>query len=402
MAIFAPVGAKYKIQYYFPDLGLLGFEPSFSMVMEDKEYVVDRVVPIYPGIGEDFGEQIVDEHYQHFQAELLLQIADIWALERIPNLAKGDRVRWVIQCPVDFLDPIPDYVVSKMEPAIRVVPWVQESYERLQKYRLPNLSEPIPLGLNTDLWKPQERVNFSHTMADLGFAPDTYNIAIVAANQRGRKAWEQTIQAIKGFREKRPDASLRVYLHTHLLGADGWDISNLVNLYGIADITKTAKPYEMIIGAYSEYQMMLIHALADVVINCGLEGFGYSTIQSQACGTPVIGLDAGATRNLIESGILVPPYSEVLTPNFLRRVETHPLYIAEALERIYETPRSQFTKGIQFVRNNFSWPLVIEKWKKLLNEVNDEFERKCIKSVRYPPAPSERAQKMAQEAIVLG
>jgi glycosyltransferase involved in cell wall biosynthesis len=142
---------------------------------------------------------------------------------------------------------------------------------------------------------------------------------------------------------------------------------------------------------------MLMHALADCVINAGLEGFGYSTIQAQAVGTPVIGLNAAATTNLLETGILVPPYSEVLTPNLLTKADPHPTHIMQALERVYQTPRSDFSKGPKFVQDNFAWPLIFEKWKKLFAEVDVELDRRCMKTKKYPPHPSERALGLAAQ-----
>ena len=404
LAVFAPVGGKYKLEYYFPDLGLIGVEPSLTLLEErdgkQAETVWDKVVPIYPGIAEDLGEQIVDQHFQHFCAEILWQIADIWALSRTVDLAKGDRIRWVIQPPIDFLDPIPQYIIDKLTPALKVVPWVQEAKERLEKYGLKNVADPIPLGINTDLWKPQDRNLASTAMASLGFEYDAFNISIVAANQYGRKAWDTVLKGIRLFMEGHPDVKVRLYLHTNQQLGEGWDIPALVSHLGLAEVTRMADQYTMLIGGFSENQIMIMHALADCVINAGLEGFGYSTIQAQAVGTPVIGLNAGATKDLIETGILVPPYAETLTPNLLTKAEPHPIHISQALEKVYETPRSNFSKGIQFVHDKFSWPVVLDQWRKFFAELDVELDRKCMKSGKYPPRPSEKALALAKEEVV--
>ncbi|KKK87048.1 hypothetical protein LCGC14_2757130, partial [marine sediment metagenome] len=390
-------------------LGLIGTdEPKFVLAFDSEkgkdgkeEIVCDHVVPIYPGNAEGYGEDIVEEHYQDFHAEILWQIADAWALERIPELARQDRMRWVIQPPVYFLDPLPEHFIERLKPALKVVPWVEDARDKLVKAGLTNVTEPIPLGLNTDLWRPKDRTKYPKMMKDLGFSHDSFNISIVAANQQGRKAWTQTLTAIQLFRETYADLKIRLYIHTVPNMVGGWEIDKLLTHLKLADITKTAKTYEMVVGRYSEYQIMMVHALADVVVNAGLEGFGYSTIQAQAVGTPVIGLSAGATKNLVSAGILVPPYSETLSPDLFRRAEPHTTHIAEALRKISDIPRREFQKGPKFVQDRFSWPIVIEKWKKLFEEVDAELESKCIKSGRYPPKPSPNSLQMSKEMIIV-
>lgn len=399
--MFAPVGARYKMQYYFPDLGFIGYEHEYTLVLPDESQIsAGDPIPIYPGITEGYGEDIVEEHFQNFQAEVLWQVADVWPLSRIPDLAKQDRIKWVVQPPVDFLDPIPQYMIDKFRPALKVVPWVQDGTDRLRKAGLTNVADPIPIGINTDIWKPQDRSKSPDTMKQLGFGYDTFNIAMIAANQFGRKSWEHALKGIKIFREKMPDVKVRLYIHTHMNLADGWDMTALLTHLGLADITVAAAPYQITVGLYQEAHMMLIHALADVVINCGLEGFGLSTVQANAVGTPVIGLKAGPTPELMRSGILVPVYNEVLTQAMLTRAEPHPLQIAEALNRIHNIPRSNFQEGVKFAQN-FAWPIVIEKWRKLFLEVEQDLERNCVKSRKYPPSPSGRALTLATNEVNL-
>jgi hypothetical protein len=87
LGVFAPVGQKYKTEYYFPDLGIFSYEPTYSLVIPHKitksekdgvlqvdstgstEIDAGPSVPIFPGVSEDFGEQIVEEHFQQFQAD---------------------------------------------------------------------------------------------------------------------------------------------------------------------------------------------------------------------------------------------------------------------------------------------------------------------------------------------
>jgi hypothetical protein len=117
------------------------------------------------------------------------------------------------------------------------------------------------------------------------------------------------------------------------------------------------------------------------------------------CGTPVIGLNAAATTNLLECGILVPAYSESLTPNMLTKAEPHPIHVMQALESVYQRPRSEFAGGIKFIQDNFAWPLIFDKWRKFFAELDVELDNRCMKSKKYPPHPSERALEMARQEV---
>ena len=404
MAVFAPVGQRYKLEYYYPDIGVFGWEKEFEMVIGEESdpknhWFTENVVPVYPGIGDDYGEDLVDQHYQHFQAEVLWQIADVWALKRIPDLAAQDRIKWVVQPPIDFLQPIPQQVIDKMKTAFKVVPWVKSGYDRLKDAGLDNLYDPIPLGLNCELWRPKDRTEHPGMMKSLGFGYDTFNISVVNANQYMRKAWEQTLRGIRIFREKHPDLKVRLYLHTYLSTAEGWDMQGLINALGLADITNCPNQYDMLTGQIVEFQLMMMHALADVVINASQEGFGYATVQAQAVGTPLIGLNEGATSDLTKKAILVPPYFDYMTLNFLHKTDPHPLHIADALEQVTNIPRKEFEENIPFIRENFAWDVVYGKWRKFFTEFDRELENRCIKSKRYPPAPSEREIELSKRRV---
>jgi glycosyltransferase involved in cell wall biosynthesis len=122
-------------------------------------------------------------------------------------------------------------------------------------------------------------------------------------------------------------------------------------------------------------------------------------VQAQAVGTPVIGLNAGATKDVLGAGVLVEPFFDYFTPNMMRRADPHPGQVADALQKVYETPRSDFRNGVRFVQDNFSMQAVIPKWKRLLEDVDAELERRCIKQVRYPPTPSPRAAELGRRIV---
>jgi glycosyltransferase involved in cell wall biosynthesis len=139
--------------------------------------------------------------------------------------------------------------------------------------------------------------------------------------------------------------------------------------------------------------------------NCGLEGFGYASLQAQACGVPVIGLNAGPTPEIVKYGALVKPAAIIRTPSLQTNAFPSPLDIADALQMIYDNPGGKFTKQrnetIEWVKQTFSWEVIMKKWFEHLDRIEEELDRTCVLRSRYPPKPSNRSLELAQQVKVL-
>lgn len=378
LAVYAPVGVKYNV-----------------LTFDD--------IDCYPGTSEDFGENLVDMHLNRLKKDtgkepVMVQIADVWALSRTPNLARQGKIRWIIAPAVDWIQPTPKYVLDKLGCALAVVPWCRYGQDMLRREGLKNVKDFIPLGVNTDLFRPLDRGKFPETMKSLGFEEGAFNIAIIAANQFLRKPFYEWFVGIRMFMDANPAVKVRLYVHCPTVVKGGYNLSDLAKHIGIDKITKTSDDYAHICGDYDEKTVVKILAMADCLLMGGLEGFGMPTIEAQACGTPVIGLNVGATAELIKSGILVPPKGTFCVPNLLVKALPHEKGIADALQTIHESPRSRWKSGIRFVRENFSWPIIIDKWVKLIEDVETELDGRCELEI---PKPSEALVERAKEIKVV-
>ncbi len=377
LGVYAPVGTKYKIHYYEQD------------------------IPVYPGTREDFGEDLVKRHYDHFKANAMIQMADVWALSKIPELSGegkklGDFI-WVIQPPVDWMDPTPAQILDRLRAAYRVVPWVTDAQVRLKQAGLNNVADPIPIGLDTYLWQPLDRRKFPLMMESLGFAEDTFNILIPGANQFLRKAWGETFEAIKLFQDNNPDVKVRVFAHAIEAMGDGWDLPTLAKTFKVD--TRGPDTYQLLVGGYQEMEMVQMFNCADVIVNAGLEGFGLATIQAQACGKPVIGMNYGPTPELVKDGILVPVKHAILTPPNFKHGLPDPVDIERALEYIYNAAKDRWKNGPEWIRENFNWDHVIrDKWLPFLEQLESDLEKDCIQG---PPLIADSLRTASQEIVSL-
>ncbi len=102
----------------------------------------------------------------------------------------------------------------------------------------------------------------------------------------------------------------------------------------------------------SDEQLPALLRAADLVVvpSRSMEGFGISTIEALACGTPVVATDTGASPEIlgpIDPALLVP-----LDPGAL----------AARLEELLRNPtrrRELGAKGVEYVRARFAWPTIV-------------------------------------------
>lgn len=354
-------------------------------------------IPIYPGMDGGYSEPIVPHVYKDFEADFLFQIADVWALKAIPAMAHRGQIRWLLWFPVDY-KPVHPHVIDKVQRAFKIYSFSQDGEKRLRDVGLQNVGDYVWLGLNTRMWRPLDMDKYPLTMRSLGFSPETFNIVMVANNQI-RKYWERQFEGIALFLREH-QVPTRLYVHTWPSAKYGWNMEQLLDYYGLREITNIADPFELTTARYHEMTMVKIYNAADVCLNASYEGFGLAHIESQAVGTPVIALNEGPGPELVKSGILVPPKDYVLYQNWQRKPVAHEKGIADALFEIYQRKgETRWDKGIEFVRENFDWRKhIIPKWLRLLKEVEEEMDHRCLWG---PPKTSSYLRRRSRELVVI-
>ncbi len=367
----------------------------FAPVFQQYEIREWEGMTCLPGLKHDFGEEMIESHVQNHDVTFVLQVGDWFPLKVLPQLAAQDRVLWVQWAPMDWMAVPKDYIQGILKPAWRVVPWNRYAQKMFQAAELPNVTEPIPLGLETSLWRHIDRSQLPESMKSLGFSEQTFNILIVGANQR-RKYWQEQLEGISVFRKANPQVQVRLYFHTTTETGGESDLKNACQLYGLGDIVLYPDQYVMANGGLTEEQMVRIFNCGDVVLNASHEGFGFSMAQAQAVGVPVIALDDQASTEIVSYGAHVPSMGFDHGQQWLKPIPS-PIGIAQALEHFWSKKNLPWgennERAIRHIQENFSWDLVASKWFALIEELMAERESHSM----YIPSPSKMLRRRAND-----
>ena len=354
-------------------------------------------IQVLPGLANEYEDPMLLEHYRNFDCNLMITVGDIPPLREIPVWARQDSILWIAWAPWDFLN-LPDFALSILQCPVKLVPFSKYSERRFKEAGLENVEPAIWLGLDPDIWQPQDRKGLIGAMTSLGFSEESYNIVMVAANQ-DRKCIREALEGVMLFRQQCPKASPRLYLHTRAQGDRNveMDLSDL----GLGDITKIPEDYQMFLGGLPEDAMAAVFNCADVVLDVCMEGFGLTQSQAQACGVPVIYLDEGAGEELVQFGVQVPYYSVDRHTN-LSKPLPNPAHIAEALGVLYEskTDRGEALRSYSasnWTRENLAWDRIAGQW---FSVIDNTMELRWKNSMDIP-GPSEGLLERARNQVEL-
>lgn len=257
-------------------------------------------IPVFPGLGGEFGNQYIQGHAAAFfggnpRAGLVLTLMDVLALDD-SVYSKLNTACWT---PVDHDPATPTQQAFFAKSGAIPIAMTQYGMDRLSEY------EPLycPHGIDTKTFQPLGR---SDVRKRVGISDDQFCVGMVAANKGNpsRKCFVEALQAFAKLREHHDNAIL--YLHTEVSGvvAAGVPVLEVAGSLGIpADALARADQYRLLFSPYPDDEMAAIYSAFDVLLNPAAgEGFGIPQLEAQACGTPVIGTDFAAAKEVIAAG----------------------------------------------------------------------------------------------------
>lgn len=203
-----------------------------------------------------------------------------------------------------------------------------------------------PLGVDTRLFHPSRRV--PNLREELGLSADTRLLAFA-----GRFAKEKNLPTLV-------KAMGRLGMDYHLLLIGGKQHDRLASNVSLL-------PYQGQATLLARYL-----ASVDVVVHAGdMETFGLVLAEAMACGRPVVGVEAGAVPEVVDSevGLLVP--------------RARPEMLAEGIHAIFDQDIEQLgANARRRAENRHSWELVLQSLLALYeqlaespNEALREFQR---------------------------
>jgi glycosyltransferase involved in cell wall biosynthesis len=303
------------------------------------------------------------------RADVVLSLWDIWAMPFIDF-----DVPWIAYFPIDG-EGIGDRSRRHIERADYAVVYSQFGKREMEKAALP--CHYVPHGIDTDLFCPGDPAEARRELYPI--PGDVFLVTVVAANKGypARKAWPELLQGFAKFHARHPKSML--YLHTTSRPAGpgpegGIFLLDLAKELCIHKAVAMPTQGELGIGVTDEI-IAKFYRGSDVLLSPSLgEGFGLPIAEAQACGCPVVTQACSSMTELTVNGVAVEPLQRWWVPG-LDCWWQYPSVdrIAEGLETVYRWSRrkrrSMSEKGVRFIRERHSWPVVKEHWRAFLEMV---------------------------------
>lgn len=329
---------------------------------------------VYPGRRDQFGNDAVWPWAQHWRADMVFSLLDLWVLD--PG-KMGPCF-----CPLFPIDhePLPEAIRVRAKAAFQPIVYSQFGLRVAQEAGLD--ARYVPHAIDCTAFQPGPK---QLAREQLGFPQDAFIIGMVAANagQLSRKALPQHLEAFARFHAKHKDTLL--YLHTDAWGEqDGLYLPALVEHLGLSQSVRCPDPNEYALGFPTEHLTALYRAF-DVLASVSMgEGFGLPILEAQACGCPVIVGDWTSMPELCFGGWKVdkadaePFWTPMSAYQYLPRIDA----IVEAFDAAYlATDRELLGKQARKGAQAYDVKRVAELWRPVLDELQQRLQQRSARAL---------------------
>lgn len=267
-------------------------------------------VDVLPGSDEQWGNDILLAHYDHYKPDVLFALMDSWVLDR-DTLRGAPMALWA---PVDHT-PIPPAVADRLRYTRWPIAMSRHGEREMRKVGLDPFY--VPHMVDAGAYHPMDR---DQARRACGFPEGAFVAVSVAANKGfpSRKSLDRLMKAWARFVEAHPGSVL--YLHTNPYPtASGLPLYEVARFYGLRAAGMSASGgapdadvlfpdmYMWMRGEYGAPALNALYNAADVfVLPSRGEGFGIPVIEAQAAGCPVIVSHFTAQTQLAPHGYLIP------------------------------------------------------------------------------------------------
>lgn len=325
-------GYSKQTAYFVPQVASRGHELAISAFWGLQGGRLDwNGIPIFPGMFDPHGQDIMVAHAKMFQADILFTLYDTWVMDA--NREDLNDVRLVPWFPVDH-EPMPEKVASLLHRAYLPIAMSRSGQAAANDQGIKTAY--IPHGVDLTLHRPRHR---ALSRKQVGFPHSAFVASIVAMNKGvpSRKAFSQQIEGFARFHKRYPDSLL--YIHTlmtpEMAGHNLWDF---VDAHGIRDAIIVPDQFQYMMG-FPEWFMADVFNASDVLLSATMgEGFGIPILEAQANGTPVIVGGWTAMEELCFGGWKLDRETEAVSHMTVLKANQYfpsPLAIEHYLEEAY-------------------------------------------------------------------
>lgn len=245
----------------------------------------------------------------------------------------------------------------------------------------------VPHAVNTDIFTPMNESDAKKFRAEqMPHAKDKFIFFWINRNAR-RKQSGTVIWWYNDLLKKIGRDKTLLLMHTDPQDPNGQDLQKIINDLGLTreqvliSDTRTYNP------PLSSQQLASIYNMADCTVNIAdAEGFGLGTLESLACGTPIIVNKTGGLQEQITDGkdmfgIAIEPKAKAV----IGSLETPYIYEDRILEEDFlnacekminmsrEERREIGLKGCEYVKKNYSFEFFVSEWERILLEVHEKY-----------------------------
>ena len=237
----------------------------------------------------------------------------------------------------------------------------------------------LPHAVNPDYFKPHSKEEIETYKKAKGL--DGKFVCFWNSRNARRKQSGSLIWWFKEFLDRVGHDKAVLIMHTDVKDVHGQDLEAIIHELGL-----TQGQVQFSQEKVSQPDLGMVYNLADLTIAISdAEGFGLSTVESLACGTPILvnmtgGLQFQVTDGTDWFGIGLEPISKAIIGSqevpYIYEDRLNKDDFIDALVKLYEMSPAEREEmghaGHKYVMKDFNFDSFIESWDDLLMNVHDE------------------------------
>lgn len=356
-------------------------------------------VLVFPSGNDRWGEDIVEEHYRAFKADILITVKDVWVFNSLYRRA----MNWCPIVPIDH-SPVSRSITARLGNCFKPIAISRHGETELRQQGVENV-EYIPHDVDTTVFRPLEGHKMDCRRLFHIKEPEKKFIVGVVAMNRVRKMIPRMLRGFKRFTENNPDIDAEMMLWTNMVPtAQALEEEGIVP--GVADAGVHLIPEVFELGLQdkvvwpepklvrmtipdwtgenyvSGWDMVKLYNMFDALLLCsGGEGYGLTLAEAQACGVQVVSSAYTSMPELTGSGYTVAAddYVIINTPG-TRHVLASIDGMAEALRKVYDGNTEAMAKKARLFALRYDRKRILhEYWKPFLEKAETELFPKVNK-----------------------
>lgn len=323
------------------------------------------IYPCWPG-GDTFGLGRTASLVTKLRPDVVVVQNDPW---NVPEyLKRAGNVPVVATMPVDGKN----CCGRKLNGLAGAIFWTEFGMTEARRGGYTGPSAIVPLGVDLDVYRPVTSVD-----ARKRFLPEALQNAFIVGNinrNQPRKRLDLTIEYFATWVKANAVKDAYLFLHVAPTGDQGYDVSQLMEYYGLSNRLILAEPD--IGDGISEAALALTYSCFDVQVSTTQgEGWGLCTMEGMACGVPQIvpawaalkEWAAGASRQ-------VPCSTYAVTPNYVNVIGgiSDRAPFVDALDELYRSSDERMRlshAGMALVaRPEYRWKHIAEQFRTVVEQ----------------------------------